>query len=150
MRIAYLVNQYPKVSHSFIRREILALEGLGASVLRVASRGWSDELVDPADQAERARTHYLLRHGGGALLLAVLRVLLAAPVQCARAARRAFAMVPMSPRPWPLHLAYLAQACRLRELARREGIAHVHAHFGTNSAEVALLCAELGGPPFSF
>jgi len=24
--IAYLVNQYPKVSHSFIRREIAALE----------------------------------------------------------------------------------------------------------------------------
>ena len=28
-RIAYLVNQYPKVSHSFIRREILALERQG-------------------------------------------------------------------------------------------------------------------------
>ena len=29
MRIAYLVNQYPKVSHTFIRREIQALEALG-------------------------------------------------------------------------------------------------------------------------
>ena len=26
LRVAYLTNQYPKVSHSFIRREILALE----------------------------------------------------------------------------------------------------------------------------
>jgi glycosyltransferase involved in cell wall biosynthesis len=26
----------------------------------------------------------------------------------------------------------------------------VHAHFGTNAATVALLCNELGGPPFSF
>ena len=24
MKIAYLINQYPKISHSFIRREILA------------------------------------------------------------------------------------------------------------------------------
>ena len=30
MRIAYLVNQYPKVSHIFIRREILALERRGS------------------------------------------------------------------------------------------------------------------------
>jgi len=29
LRVAYLVNQYPKVSHSFIRREILALERQG-------------------------------------------------------------------------------------------------------------------------
>ena len=27
---------------------------------------------------------------------------------------------------------------------------HVHAHFGTNSAEVAMLVHELGGPPWSF
>ena len=26
MRIAYFTNQYPKVSHTFIRREIRALE----------------------------------------------------------------------------------------------------------------------------
>jgi hypothetical protein len=32
-KIAYFINQYPKVSHSFIRREIRALEALGARVL---------------------------------------------------------------------------------------------------------------------
>ena len=36
LRVAYLVNHYPKVSHSFIRREILALERLGISVQRIA------------------------------------------------------------------------------------------------------------------
>ncbi|UUZ49857.1 hypothetical protein LP420_06850 [Massilia sp. B-10] len=54
MKIAYLVNQYPKVSHSFIRREILALERQGFEVERVAVRGWGDTLVDPEDQRERA------------------------------------------------------------------------------------------------
>jgi colanic acid/amylovoran biosynthesis glycosyltransferase len=33
---------------------------------------------------------------------------------------------------------------------REEGSEHLHAHFGTNSATVALLCHALGGPPFSF
>lgn len=30
------------------------------------------------------------------------------------------------------------------------GAQHVHAHFGTNSAEVAMLAHALGGPPYSF
>jgi colanic acid/amylovoran biosynthesis glycosyltransferase len=149
MRVAYLINQYPKVSHSFIRREILALEALGTSVLRVASRGWNDAVVDPADEEERRKTHYLLQHAGP-LLSASLRMLVASPARFLQAARCAMGMARMSPRPALVHLAYLAQACLLRELARREGVAHVHAHFGTNGAEVAMLCARLGGPPFSF
>jgi glycosyltransferase involved in cell wall biosynthesis len=150
MRLAYLVNQYPKVSHSFIRREILALEALGATVLRVAARGWTDELVDPADVAERNRTHYLLRDGAGPLLGALARVFLQAPGRFVRTARNALAMARMAPRPWPVHLVYLAQACHMLELAREEGVDHVHAHFGTNAAEVAMLCGQLGGPTYSF
>src|SRR5206468_12099724 len=33
---------------------------------------------------------------------------------------------------------------------RKEGIAHLHAHFGNNAPAVALLCRQLGGPTFSF
>ena len=46
LRVAYLVNQYPKVSHTFIRREILALERQGVTVRRFAIRGWDAEVVD--------------------------------------------------------------------------------------------------------
>jgi glycosyltransferase involved in cell wall biosynthesis len=49
-----------------------------------------------------------------------------------------------------VHLAYLAQACCLRALARAAGVTHVHAHFGSNATEVAMLCAALGGPRYSF
>lgn len=150
MRIAYLVNQYPMVSHSFIRREILALESLGASVLRVASRGWDATLVDPADLAEREKTQYLLQGGMGPLLASLLRTLVSSPVRFVRASWLAARMARMSSRPLPVHLAYLGQACRLRELARKERVDHVHAHFGTNSTEVAMLCAALGGPRYSF
>jgi hypothetical protein len=56
IRIAYLVNQYPMVSHSFIRREILALESRGFEVQRIALRGWDDALADAEDREERRRT----------------------------------------------------------------------------------------------
>ena len=44
MQITYLINQYPKVSHSFIRREILALEKQGFEItyLNVDSEGFVD------------------------------------------------------------------------------------------------------------
>ena len=61
--VAYFVNQYPKVSHSFIRREILALERLGLRVQRIALHGWDAEVVDAADALERERTRYVLRNG---------------------------------------------------------------------------------------
>ena len=35
-KVAYLVNQYPHVSHSFIRREIAGLEACGVEVERFA------------------------------------------------------------------------------------------------------------------
>ena len=49
-----------------------------------------------------------------------------------------------------VHVAYLAEACVLRQWTRRDEIGHLHVHFGTNSTAVALLCRVLGGPPYSF
>ena len=60
MQISYLINQYPKVSHSFIRREILALERQGFNVQRIALRGWNEHIVDLEDLTEQKKTHYIL------------------------------------------------------------------------------------------
>ena len=48
MKIAYLTNQYPHVRHTFIRREIVALEAHGVDVLRFSIRESGKEAVDPA------------------------------------------------------------------------------------------------------
>lgn len=150
MKIAYFINQYPKVSHSFIRREILALERQGFEVLRIALRGWDGELVDAEDRRERERTRHVLQSGMGGLLLATLRAFLARPASFFAALGLALRMGLHADRPWPFHLVYLAEACRLLPWVREFGAVHVHAHFGTNSAEVVMLAQALGGPPFSF
>jgi colanic acid/amylovoran biosynthesis glycosyltransferase len=53
-------------------------------------------------------------------------------------------------RPFAYHLAYLVEACTLARWAILFGANRVHAHFGTNSAEVAMLANILGAPPYSF
>ena len=79
LHVAYLVNQYPAVSHTFIKREIQALERRGVRVSRFALRGWQDELVDADDRAERERTRYVLQQGAAVLLLALVRSAFAGP-----------------------------------------------------------------------
>jgi colanic acid/amylovoran biosynthesis glycosyltransferase len=150
MRIAYLINQYPKVSHSFIRREIHALERQGFEIARISLRGWDAHLVDPEDQIERERTRYVLREGAPSLFLALMRMLLRRPVRFVKALRLSWVMSRGAERPLLVHLAYLIEACCIEAWLRAAGISHVHAHFGTNSAEVAMLVHVLGGPRWSF
>jgi colanic acid/amylovoran biosynthesis glycosyltransferase len=150
VRIAYFVNQYPAVSHSFIRREIYALEARGYEILRVALRGWDNAVVDAEDEDERARTRYVLRRGVPPLLWAVLRTVLTRPARFAAALRLAVRTGWHAERPFAYHLGYLAEACRMLPWLRDYGAEHVHAHFGTNSAAVVMLARELGGPPYSF
>ena len=150
MRIAYFINQYPKVSHSFIRREILALERQGFAVQRIALRGWDAELVDAEDESERSKTHYVLQDGVNGLLMSVLQTLRAQPRRFCSALWLALRMGQHADRAWPYHLMYLAEACRLLPWLQAFGAEHVHAHFGTNSTEVVMLVQALGGPTYSF
>lgn len=149
-KVAYLVNQYPKVSHTFIRREILALESLGLKVMRLSVRGWDNEVADPVDETERQKTRYLLQDGVFSLLKSGLSVLLKRPALFLKTLRTALGMGLRADRAWPFHLIYLLEACKALQWLEEENIEHVHAHFGANSAEVAMLIHLLGGPSYSF
>jgi colanic acid/amylovoran biosynthesis glycosyltransferase len=150
MRIAYLINQYPKVSHSFIRREIQALERQGFDITRISIRGWDEDIVDNADVAERKKTRYLLQTHWLEIVIATLITAASRPLLFTRAFLLAVRMGWRAERPLPYHLVYLAEACLVRRWLVKADVNHIHAHFGTNSAEVAMLVQTLGGPPFSF
>jgi colanic acid/amylovoran biosynthesis glycosyltransferase len=150
LQVAYLINQYPKVSHSFIRREILALERLGVQVQRMALRGWDGELVDAQDQTERHQTQYVLQRGLFRLLGATLAVLFQHPARFFRALAVATRLGWRADRPLPYHWVYLAEACVVSRWLQVRGAQHVHAHFGTNPAEVVMLVNALIGISYSF
>lgn len=85
MTIAYLINQYPQTSQSFIRREIAALEARGLAVLRYTLRAHRGPLVDPADELERGRTRPVLGVGAPGRLAATLKAIARRPSAFARA-----------------------------------------------------------------
>src|ERR1700722_17345640 len=104
MRIAYLINQYPKVSHSFIRREIQALERQGFDITRISIRGWDEDIVDDADVAERKKTRYVLHNRWLEIGIATLVTAASRPLLFTRAFSLAVRMGWRAERPLPYHL----------------------------------------------
>jgi hypothetical protein len=107
LNIAYLTNQYPKVSQSFIHREIEALERRGFEVAPFSVRPPGD-LVEAADKEEEVCTGVLLASGWVALGAVVQR-----PFRLTKALRVATSMARKSDRGFLGHMIDLAEACLL-------------------------------------
>jgi colanic acid/amylovoran biosynthesis glycosyltransferase len=150
VKLAYLTTIYPKTSHSFIRREIRELERRGHEVLRIAIREPDEELVHLDDQVEKGKTLYCVSQGVLRLACSLVVESLRQPAAVAAALVAALELSRASDRGLGRHLAYVAEAAWLRTALRRLDIEHLHVHFGTNPAAVALLLRHLGGPTYSF
>jgi colanic acid/amylovoran biosynthesis glycosyltransferase len=149
MEIAYLVNQYPAVSHTFIRREIQALERLDVNVHRFSLRSNKASLVDEADLSEYSKTIIVTESKKLSILYSCILTValhpaafLAALRLCLKLGRTANAVIK--------HLIYFVEACFIKVSIESLSVTHLHAHFGTNSATIALIIKKLGGPDYSF
>lgn len=150
LRVGYFVNGYPAASHTFIRREICALERLGVEVVRYALRPGSASFVDAEDTLEKERTNFVVASGVGVFVSCALYFLFTRPRAFFAALHTSFRIGWRSDRGVALHIAYLAEAAVLARWARRDRVQHLHAHFGTNSTTIAMLVKQLSGLPFSF
>jgi colanic acid/amylovoran biosynthesis glycosyltransferase len=152
LRIAYLTTEYPKVSHTFIRREIVELERRGHQVLRLAIRSSRGAIADAADQEEAQRTIVCLDMSKIRLLVEMMAVAARNPVRWLKALAMTWRMSRASDRGLLRHLAYLWEASALLRICERERIGHVHVHFGTNVTAVARLmrCLSNGNLTYSF
>ena len=117
------------------------------TVDRFALRGWDGDAVDPVDLEERDKTAYTLRNGIVDLMLGAVKRGWRHPGPVWRAVKAAMAMAMArgGMRPWPYHLVYVAHACRIMDWLDQRPVAHLHAHFGTNPAEIAHLVKVMGG-----
>ncbi|MGD9792077.1 MAG: glycosyltransferase [Acidimicrobiia bacterium] len=142
-RVLYVLKRYPRLSETFVVREIIAIERTGLHVAIDALLPAEDG-PRHRDVAEvRATVRYVprqpkLRHRDVARVHG--RVARRAPLvwlSTARMARRDGT--------WRRFL----QAGFVADRIVQEGIDHVHAHFATAAAEVARDAARLSGRPFS-
>ena len=147
-RVAYLINRYPSPSHTFIRREINALEEAGWTVHRFSHRPPESGLVEPDDIREAALTEVLLT-APFTLAISALKRLLQHPIRSVNGMMVALTMAFRGDRRWLAHVAYFLQACRLVNVLKQLDCHHIHAHFGTNPTAVACIASRLANISYS-
>ena len=150
MKVAYVLNTYPAPSHSFIRREIRALERRGIQVMRLAMRPHAGELADSGDRAEAEATTHVLTQGVPALIWALFVGGLRAPARMYGAFFLALKASRGSEAGLIKHLIYFLEAAFVARRVIEGHATRLHAHFGTNATTVAMLAAHMTGLPFSF
>jgi colanic acid/amylovoran biosynthesis glycosyltransferase len=150
MRVAYFINRYPAPYHTYIRREIRAMEVLGVQTFRYALRKAEQFSGHPEDQVEEQLTRHILQVGHSKILQCCVATFLFKPTASVRALRETIRLGWRSDRGIFWHFIYLIEATVLASWCRRDAIQHMHVHFGTNSATIAMLAKHFSGIPFSF
>lgn len=150
MTVAYLTNQYPAVSHTFIRREIRGVEAHGCEILRFAVRPSPGPLMDPADHEELEKTVHLLGMPKPKLLAIATGAIARHPIRAARGFMASVVLGAKSLAGRRRHLFYWVEALAFARLCVKADVRHVHVHFGTNACTVAMLAKNMGGPGYSF
>lgn len=151
--IAYLTGEYPKVSHTFIQREIEALEAAGHTILRCSvRRAAAKDVVGPAQQAELARTFFVLDAAKSPARLARAHIwaLRRNPRAWLSTLKLAWKTRPPGAKAFLWQMFYFLESAVLAQHLHQSGAAHLHNHFANSSGSVAMLTSEMSGIPFSF
>jgi len=143
------MTTYPKVSHTFIRKEILEIEARGHVVRRLAVGPLAPELVDSEDVREAKKTLQSFNRPL-ALLVSVLILFSTRPIVFVRSIIQCINSGLGSEIGVHKQLYCFFQAAYLLRAVKRDGVDHVHAHFGSSAATVARWLWRLGKVPFSF
>jgi colanic acid/amylovoran biosynthesis glycosyltransferase len=142
-RIAYLISKYPDVSHTFILREVAAMRERGIEIETASINACPpDNKLTRQERDEAARTFYVKQQGVAGVLRAKWWMLLRRPGGFFRglwfALRLGGADLPRAVR----HLFYFAEALILAQWMHERSLRHLHVHFATPAATVALILSK--------
>ena len=149
-RIAYLLHYFPRITDTFIKREIRSLQKLGTDV-RVISI-WKPDEADctPDILAEWSKdTQFVLPQSAFSIIRTVLRFAFRSPTRLLGAARLALSTSRPGAHGLLYQLFYFVEAVLAADLLRRDAITHVHNHIGDHSGTVTMLGAKLAGIDYS-
>lgn len=147
MKIAYIVSQFPKLSETFILRELLELERRGHELTIVSLK----PRAEPLEHADAARlaSRTLYRRPGVAMLAALAWGLFRHPVHLASILARIVGSHARHPAIMMKSLALLPAALLFALELKRRGVAHVHAHWATYPALAAWIIGRINRVPYS-
>ena len=143
--VGYIVSTWPRLSATFILNEVIAVERSGISLRIFSIKDPDGEPVHPRVAQVRARVTYLsLQRHWKSALQANLSLVCRQPSRYCRTLLQALRFRRR------VVLRHFFQAGSLAHELLREPVAHLHAHFATAPALVAMFTHELVDIPYSF
>jgi colanic acid/amylovoran biosynthesis glycosyltransferase len=148
-RIAYLISEYPKPSHTFIRREIAALRRVGVDIVPFSIRPTLQTLTTELERAARDETQAVLGRSPLSYVAAILGAFLRRPGRTWSTLRLALRHRAPGAKGMLWTLFYFVEAIFLTGLLRQAGATRLHNHFGQGGATVGMLAAHFNDIPWS-
>ena len=142
--IAYITSYYPAVSHTFILREVRALRRRGVDVTTTSVHRSGAGLLSEADREEFENTYALLPPRWMQVAKAHLNALVRHPRAFFSTLRLSLALSRPGARGRLWQVFYFGEAVMAWDHWRKLGVRHVHSHFVSVSADVALLASHFG------
>lgn len=149
--LAYLVSQYPAVSHTFILREVRRLRQLGLriSVASINDPDRPSAALTAEERAEAAETYYVKSDGARGALCAHWATLRARPGDWLRGLVFALRLGGTDLKRLLYGLFYFVEAVMVGHWLTGRGLTHLHVHFATPAATVGLIASRIFGVGFS-
>ena len=146
MRLGYLLNIYPAVSETFILREIrlLRARGFEIEIASINTPNRSEDQMSDDERTETENTYYLKRHGLRGALMAHLGAL-SQPLRYLRGLRYALSLGGGDLTRALYGLFYFTEALMLARWMSTKNIDHLHVHFATAAANIALILKHSHG-----
>lgn len=148
MRVAYLLKKFPRLSETFILTELCAQESRGVDLCVFSRRAPDDEPRHAALETLRAPIEVFPRYADLDPWSLIFQAGEAGLDEAGWARLRPL-VHDLGPLVGERFARLLTEALHVRERARALEVDHIHVHFATESAIVALLARELGGPSYS-
>jgi glycosyltransferase involved in cell wall biosynthesis len=142
--IAYITSHYPAVSHTFILREVRALRRRGVPISTTSVHVSDEGLLSDVDREEFKNTHALLPARWGEVAKAHLYALVRHPRAYLSTLRLSIEQRRPGARGLLWQVFYFGEAVLAWNHWRRVGVRHVHSHFVSVGADIAMLASHLG------
>ena len=145
VRLAYLVSQYPAISHTFVLREVRTLREQGFDIQTASINAPDRPRSDLTDQEreEADTTFYVKKSGPIGALLGLLIGFGQNPISWFRGLGYALRLGGTDLKKLLYGLFYFTEALLIGRWMQGKGLTHLHVHFATPASTVGLIVTRV-------
>jgi len=150
IRLAYLCQDFPGLTYTFIYREVFALREMGWDIVTFSV--WKPSLAEISAEARSLvdSTFYVFPLNVRLFLSAHFHYIFKRPLKYMSTLFYSIAQPGETLKKRLRTLGHFGQAVYLAHQMRRQKIQHIHAHFAMNAASIAMMISRLEGSSYSF